>query len=143
MNNKKRIKKFLVDIFALNSFLILITIPNELLIAKLTLSQWVHVRTIGIFVNTLTAIPYSIFREKIFKLTNTNETKSSWKRKYAIDTVTFSIFQLPLYCTMLYFVGSTLNQIIIASIPVIIFSSLTGRPYGIYLEWLRKKLKVN
>lgn len=137
-----KIKKITVDIFALNSFLFLITIPNELFIAKLTVSQWLDIRFLGFIVNTITAKPYSSFREICFNITNTN-FKSSKLKKYLVDTITFSIFQLPIYCLMLYVNNANLNQIIYASIPVILFSAFTGRPYGIYLEWLRKITKCN
>jgi hypothetical protein len=126
------------DIFALNSFSYLVSAPIELLIAGLSWQEHLQVRLVAAILNTLVAVPFGWWRGFIVKLTRLHAGEPLIKT-YLVDTLIFLSFQLPLYIGNLILGGAEWSEILAATITVTLIAGLLGRPYGIYLDWLRVK----
>lgn len=125
-----------VDVFAINTFSLMQTIPLELGIVGMTWLQFAKARAMGTIVNTFIGRPYGIYRDYIFRKTNTTQ-ESSFGRRYLVDTIVSVTFQTPTYCGILALSGADSEQITKAAGTVTLLSGFLGRPYGVYLEAIR------
>lgn len=133
-------RRFLADTFALVVFSTVAGMFVELVIADMTLTQSVHARVTAIPVMLVTARPYGVFRDWVFKLSRAN-TGGQVRRALA-DIGTFVAFQLPVYATILLLVGASLRQVAAACATATIILAISGRPYGIFLEMCRRLFGV-
>ena len=133
---ESHIYKFTVEAFTMNVFSLLITAPNELLIAGMDIDEFVKTRLASMVINTATGRPYGVWRDWLLDRLKIDK-KSHQLAKYFGDTLAFISFQLPLYWLSMAIGGVELNEMIIASIPLTVISGLTGRPYGFCLDKFR------
>jgi len=56
------------------------------------------------------------------------------------DTIAFVVFQIPLYATILAWAGADLSQIVRACASFMLVLGVMGRPYGVFLEFVRQLL---
>jgi len=123
----------------MNTFSLAVAIPNELLIAHMSIIAHLKTRLLALITNTITGRPYGIWRDYIVRVV-TGNGKAGFVRMYIADTLAFGTFQLPLYLFNLAVGGkATLHQMTVASVTVTSIAGILGRPYGIYLEFLRQK----
>ncbi len=108
----------------------------EILISGMTFGQSVQARITAIPINLFTARPYGMFRDWMFHKTGA-ETGSALQKGIA-DILTFVLFQVPIYATVLWSTGATLHQIMVSCGTVAVLSAFTGRPYGLFLEFSRE-----
>ena len=134
----KTIYKFCVEGFAMNTFFYPVAAMFELGFAGMDFSEHVYTRIVNTAANTLLARPYGWARDKFLKKIGVNG-KSSKLKKYLGDTAAFFLLQLPLYWGSLAVCGAELDEIVRAAIPATLLSGTFGRPYGIYLDWIRKE----
>ena len=130
--------KFGVEAFAMNTFSYLVAAPVELGIAGMSLGEHIKTRLAAAVTNTLTGRPYGIWRDWIFKKISVRGD-SHWTKKYLGDTLAFTGFQLPLYLINMTIGGADFDEMVKASIPVTLMAGAMGRPYGAYLDKVRKE----
>lgn len=131
-------KKFFADITAMIVFSTIVGMIIELLISRLTFEQSIQVRLVAVPVNFITARPYGLYRDWILKIFN---AKTGIK-KSLFDIISFSSFQVVIYATNLKMAHSTWNQIFLACGTLILISLFIGRPYGIFLDFIRRLFKI-
>ena len=136
-------RRFLSDSIAMITFSTVVAMVIEVLISGMTLGQSVHTRLIAVPVNLATGWLYGVFRDWLFQLTNTNPATASWTKKTILDTSAFTVFQMPLYAGILYVSGANLQQILTACGVATLSVAPLGRPYGIFLEYVRRIFQVS
>jgi hypothetical protein len=134
--NKRRL--FIADTLAMVIFSFVTGMAIELLIAKMDVMQSITSRVVAIPLNLLTARPYGLYRDLITKRVNVKHRVL----KGFIDILIFVSFQVPVYIFVLLVAGANLEQIVKACSSVITFFIFLGRPYGLFLDFLRKLFKV-
>lgn len=132
-----KIKNFIIDTLALNIFIIFVAFFVEVLIAGISFLIFVQGRLIMIIPNTLTVIPYA--KTRVFLDTKLSFFKNNTYKNILRDTLVFIMYRVPLVFIVLYILGVHIEQIIVACLISTLISGFTGRPYGIFLDWFRKK----
>jgi hypothetical protein len=134
--SKNSLLSICVDFLALNSFSYLVALPIELLIAGMSFDEHIQVRIVALLLNSLVAWPFGLWRNFIVRSTGLSHDSSGLKT-YLVDTLIFLSFQMPLYVGNLILGGADLIEIIKATVTVSLIAGTLGRPYGIYLDWIR------
>jgi hypothetical protein len=133
-------KRFLIDIVALNIFIICTAFFVEVVFSGIAFLTFIMGRAIMIIPNILTAEPYNITRTWIGLKLGT--WKSDRLHQIVRDTLVFILYRVPLVFIVLTFLGAPRAKVISACIVATLISGFTGRPYGIFLDWMRKRFKV-
>lgn len=102
----------------------------------MSFDEHIQVRVVALFLNTLVAWPFGLWRNFIVRSTGLSHDSSGVKT-YLVDTLIFLSFQMPLYVGNLILGGADLIEIIKATVTVSLIAGTLGRPYGIYLDWLK------
>lgn len=129
-----RRRELLLDVFAMNSFSWAIAIPIELGLAGMGWREHLQVRLMAIFFNTLIARPFTLYRNWVVQRYGSGGAVNA----YLVDTFVFLSFQLPLYLLNMFLGGAGVAEMAIASLTFLMIAGALGRPYGIYLDWLRR-----
>lgn len=129
--------KYAVDTSAMISFSTPIAMANEIFVADMDITDSLKARGIATIVNAFTARPYGKYRDFIFKKLKTTKESGFWK-KYLTDVLAFATFQAPLYAGILAVSGAELEGVLAGSATITALSGFIGRPYGAYLDILRK-----
>lgn len=133
--------KFLVDTFALVVFSTVAGALTEYFIANLTIAQVVQTRIVALPVIIATARPYGIYRDWLQeKFKSTSDPGAI--RATLQDMFAFVSFQVPVYAANLLIAGASLTQILAATGSALVILLVTGRPYGLFLEFCRRLFKV-
>ncbi len=133
---KNKWKSAWVDVLALNSFSYIVSAPIELLVAGMSFEEHLKVRFFAFLLNTLVARPFGMWREFVVAKTQLQASDGFFKT-YWVDTLIFFSFQLPLYIGNLLLGGADFQEIWKASVTVAAIAGTLGRPYGVFLDWLR------
>ena len=128
-------KAFLVDTIATVFFFTCIVGVLELLVVGLEPKQVLITRLFTLPVIALTGRPYGLWRDWVF----VRLRPSRWLTKVFVDVGAFVSFQLPVYVATLAFVGATAAEVLIASGMAIVGMSILSRPFGVFLELIRKR----
>ncbi len=128
-----RRREWLLDVFAMNSFSWLIAIPIEVVLAGMSWHEHLKVRLLAVLFNTAIARPFSLYRNWVVGRFGHRGGLHS----YGVDTFVFLSFQLPLYILNMVLGGASAVEILTASATFVVIAGALGRPYGIYLDWLR------
>lgn len=131
-------KQAWADILAMITYSTVIGLIVEIFIAKLTLGQSLRSRATSIPANFLTARPYGLYRDWVKNQLTSRLSGAAWV--IVADIIAFSSFQVPLYIVILMISGATLEQAVRSSVTVLFVSLVSGRPYGILLEFFRRVL---
>ena len=138
---RENLRKFLADTFAMVLFSLIVGGFVELVITGLTLEQTLKIRATAIPISLIIGRPYGLYRDWIFKkVTSKNKTVL---QTFLLDTFTNLTFQIPLYILILLLNGATLVQVFMAVSSILILVSISGRPYGIFLNFCRKLFGVS
>jgi len=129
-----RRSEWLLDIFAMNSFSWVIAIPIELVLAGMSWNEHLKVRLLAVLFNTVIARPFSLYRHWVVGRFG----QGSALHNYAVDTFVFLSFQLPLYVLNVILGGASLMEVLTASGTFLLIAGALGRPYGLYLDGLRR-----
>lgn len=135
------LKKFLADTFAMVLFSLIVGGFVEWVITGLTLEQTIKIRVTAIPISLIIGRPYGLYRDWIFK-TITSKNKTALQT-FLLDTFANLTFQIPLYILILLLNGATLVQVFTAASSILIIVSISGRPYGIFLNFCRKLFGVS
>lgn len=130
----------LVDALALVAFFTLVAGATEYLIAGLSPQQVLISRSATLPVLLLAGRPYGLWRDAILKLTDA-------RRRHrlvllVVDTAAFLSFQGPIYAVVLVLAGATSQQMIAALGSATVGMLLLSRPFGIFLDWVRRRTGV-
>lgn len=128
-------RRFLSDTFAMIVFSTVFGMAIEVLISGMTFGQSIQARATAIPANLITARPYGIFRDWVFRTMDADN--GSELRKGIADILAFVLFQIPLYATILWSSGASWYQIASACSSVTVLSVFMGRPYGLFLDFSR------
>ena len=128
-------KAFFVDTTATILFFTVIVGVLELLVVGLEPKQVLITRLFTLPVIALTGRPYGLWRDWVFVLLRPSRRLT----KVFVDVGAFVSFQLPVYVTTLAFVGATAAEMLIASGMAIVGMSILSRPFGLFLEFIRKR----
>ncbi len=134
------LKRFCVDMIALNLFIICTAFIVEVIISGIDIIVFLKGRLIMITPNIVTVEPYNQLR--IYLNNKLFEIKNQRMRLFLRDTITFLIFRVPLVFIVLFLLDVEYSKIISACIAATAISGFTGRPYGIFLDFMRKMFKV-
>lgn len=133
-NRRTRWNEWLLDVFAMNSFSWAIAIPIEVVLAGMSWREHLKVRLLAVVFNTLIARPFSLYRNWVV----TRFGRGSALHNYGVDTFVFLSFQLPLYTANMLLGGASMAEIATACITFAMIAGVLGRPYGMYLDCLRR-----
>ncbi len=111
---------------------------EEVFIAGMSFGQSLKTRAMGMVTNSLFGRPYGKFRDYAFKTTKTTDS-SSFLRKAVVDTSALMIFWMPMYVGQMYLAGASRKSILIASAIAVPLSLVEGKPFGMFMDWMRKK----
>ncbi|HYC83178.1 MAG TPA: L-alanine exporter AlaE [Candidatus Paceibacterota bacterium] len=135
-----KLKRFLIDTLALNVFIIFTAFFVEVVFSGIAWSIFWKGRLIMIIPNTIVVDPYN--RTRIWIGERLEGWRSEKMRQIVRDTVTFVIYRVPLVFLVLSFLGAPRKEIISACVFATLISGFTGRPYGMFLDWMRRVFKV-
>lgn len=127
-------KGFIIDTFATIVFFTIIAGLTEFFIAGMALQQVILARAIMIPVMILSGRPYGLWRDRVFRFV---QPKTTAMRVLA-DIGAFLVFQVPVYVCTLLIAGATVSEIQAAVAAAILFMVLLSRPFGLFLEVLRR-----
>ena len=127
-------RAFIIDTIGTVVFFTIVAGLTELFIAGMEPNQVLIARLITIPVMVLTGRPYGLWRDWIFA----RFTPQGWLLSIATDILAFLTFQVPVYVTTLLIAGASLKEIQVAVSAAIIFMILLSRPFGLFLDALRK-----
>jgi hypothetical protein len=133
-------RRFLADTFALIVFSTVAGASVEFLVARLSPQQVMHARLAAIPVILVTARPYGIYRDWLFRVCGVRDNDQA--RAAVLDILAFVTFQAPLYVVVLFSAGASLMQIMAALASAAVILTVSGRPYGLFLDWCRKLFQV-
>ena len=128
------------DVIAMVLFSTIIGMAIELLLSGLTLTQSLQSRLTAIPLNLITARPYGLWRDWVgrrFKVESGGQI-----RQAIADTLAFLLFQVPLYFGILLLSGAHWKQALVACGTITLLSSFLGRPYGLWLDAIRRIFRV-
>ena len=129
-------RTFVADTASLVIFSTILGGVVELVIAGLTVEQMVGTRLSALPVILLVGRPYGIYRDWVFRTLHIAGA-DRFKATLA-DTLANVSFQTPLYVILLALNGASHHQILIAAGTLLLISTVSGRPYGIFLMWIRR-----
>jgi hypothetical protein len=132
-------KRFLVDTIATIGFFTVVVASVEFLIVGLEPKQVLITRLFMVPVMVATGRPYGLWRDWVFARVRPRRRIG----KAFVDVGAFISFQLPVYLASLAFVGATVDEILIAAGTATLGMSILSRPFGVFLELVRKRASVS
>jgi hypothetical protein len=133
-------KRFLVDILSLNLFIICTAFIVEVVVSGIPFDIFWKGRLIMIIPNIITVEPYS--RTRTWLGAGLHWIKSKHLKQLVRDTLVFVLYRVPLVFIVLTLLGASVEKVVSACIVATVVSGFTGRPYGIFLDWMRKLFAV-
>ncbi len=127
-------KAFIIDTLGTVVFFTIVAGLTELFIAGMEPSQVLTARVITIPVMVLTGRPYGLWRDWVFA----RFSPQGRSMNIIADIFAFLIFQVPVYVTTLFIAGATFIEIQVAVSAAVFFMIVLSRPFGLFLEGLRK-----
>ena len=131
-------RRLAVDSLAALSFFTLVAGGTELLVARMTLDQVIVSRATAVPVMLATGRPYGMWRDLAFR----SLAPQGQASRAAVDVGTFVSFQVPVYAAILWLAGAGGAQMAAALSSATVFMLLLSRPYGLWLDWLRRECGV-
>jgi len=126
-------RSFIVDTVATVVFFTIIAVPTEIFIAGMELSEVLVTRLIMVPMMVLSARPYGMWRDWLFKMA---KPSASWNC-IITDSLAFMSFQLPMYIFTLAIAGADWNEIITLIATTSGIMAIISRPFGVYLDNVR------
>ncbi|WP_372521384.1 L-alanine exporter AlaE [Cognatishimia sp.] len=135
-----RARVYLADAIAMLSFFTVASGLNERFIAGMDWPEVLAACMIGSPLIILTARIYGVWRDFVFRLPiNAYLTQS---RAFFLDTFVSLSFNVPIYAAALILAGASLEEVVRGCIGVAGLLLFSGRPFGIWLDFVRRRFKV-
>lgn len=129
----------IVDTLATIVFFTTVAAATEIFVAGMEPQQVLLTRLVMAPMMILTGRPYGLWRDWFFR---TTRPTVSWS-KTLIDGVAFLTFQLPIYAITLVFVGADRGEIFTLLGSTAILMLIVSRPFGLFLEAVRRMAGVS
>lgn len=133
-------RKYLADTTAMVIFSTCVGVIIELFIVGLSLKQSVFLRLSAVPIMLFAGRPYGIYRDWLLR-----HLASKWPAnlsKLGGDTFANVSFQISLYAVLLLLSGATVNQVAFATGLALIINLVSGRPYGLFLDYWRRLFRI-
>ena len=127
-----------VDTLSTILFFTILATLTELYVAGMEPPDVLKTRLIMVPMMFLTGRPYGIWRDWFFAGTKPTVLWS----KSLIDGLAFVTFQLPIYGLTLWIVGANFDQIGTALGSAVVLMLIVSRPFGLFLQSMRKLADV-
>ena len=127
-----------VDTLSTILFFTILAALTELYVAGMEPADVLKTRLIMVPLMILTGRPYGVWRDWFFVGT---KPTVSWS-KFLIDGAAFLTFQLPIYGLTLWIVGADFDQIGTALGSAVVLMLIVSRPFGLFLQAMRKLADV-
>ncbi len=124
----------IVDTVTTIIFFTTVAAASELFIAGMEPREVITTRLIMIPLMVMTGRPYGIWRDWVFSRT---KPRGVWARTAADDGAFFA-FQLPIYAATLVVAGADTTEILILLATVLPQMLVLSRPFGLFLEFMRR-----
>lgn len=133
-------KRFFVDTLSLNIFIVFTAFFVEVVFSGISLDVFWKGRLIMIIPNIITVEPYNKTRNFVGRKLGT--WNHAQLHQIFRDTIVFVLYRVPLVFVVLLILDAPREKIITSCIVATLVSGFTGRPYGIFLDWMRKTFKT-
>ncbi len=114
-----------------------IGVANEVFLANLSFSQSLHIRGMNAALAMITARPYGMVRDYVFKKLDTHDD-SSIIRKAMSNAAASVLFGTPIYAATLFLNGADRKQVICSVAFGILTSPVTSTLSGMYYDKVRR-----
>lgn len=130
-------KNYIVDTTAGISFYTPIMAASEYFIGGMSSDEVLKSRLSAAVYHSVMRRPLGKFRQWYADMWHA-DAKSSFMKKFLIDTSVTVILQIPVYSAILYSSGASMEEITKALPAGIAIGASTGRPFGYFLDKWRK-----
>lgn len=133
-----RMKRLIVDTSVTILFFTVVASFTELVIARMPLETVLLTRLVMMPVMILTGRPYGLYRNWWMMRVPPGSTNM----RTILDIVAFLSFQVPVYVATLLFAGAQWSAIVTAVSSALLLMVLVSRPFGLVLDFARRKAGV-
>ena len=134
------VRRFIADTAAMIIFSTSLGAFVEIIVTGLEPQQSLRIRIAAIPLMLISGRPYGIYRDWLFRRICGARTRGT--QSLLIDSLANATFQVPLYLGLLAWGGATPYQMLVASLSILVIASVSGRPYGMFLNTCRRLLGV-
>lgn len=134
-------RSFMADTTALVLFFTLTGILNERFIAGMDWQEVGLARLIGTPLMIITARPYGLWRDLV--MVKSGAAISGGTKGLLFDTLALLSFQVPVYAAIILMGGASGTGLLWGIIGAAIIMIFCGRPYGLWLETVRRWYRVS
>ncbi len=110
---------------------------DEVLLGNLSFNQSLHVREASALISMVTARPYGVFRDFVFRRLKTDEDSSLIRKAFTNATASV-LFGTPIYAATLLANGTDRRQLVTSLAVGILSSPITSMVSGTYYDKVRK-----
>jgi hypothetical protein len=132
-------RSFVADTLALVIFFTIASGLNERFVAGMAWSEVAVTRSFGAVLMVMTARPYGMWRDWIFR---TSDPQTAWT-SLLTDCLSLLLFQVPIYCVILMVGGAEGTAILKGAAGFSIAMLVLGRPYGLFLDLVRRSFGLS
>lgn len=134
---KHDLRRFAADTTALLSFFTLTGIINERWIADMSWSEVLNARVLGAVLMVPVARPYGLWRDWLLQRARPDKISH-----FVWDALALMSFQAPLYAAIIFISGASGRSLLFGVAGAVVMMLVLGRPYGVYLTWVRNRFGV-
>ncbi|QFU08247.1 L-alanine exporter AlaE [Rhodobacteraceae bacterium THAF1] len=127
-------RAFIVDTVATIAFFTVLAAATELFVAGMSPTQVLTARLVMVPIMVLTARPYGLWRDWLIARIKPHSPAA----RLITDTIGFLSFQVPIYAATLLLSGASVRQIALALGSATFLMAVTGRPFGLFLDKVRR-----
>ena len=139
MHLSSHLRSFIADTLALVSFFTVTSGLNERFVAGMEWSEVLSSRAIGAVLMVLTARPYGLWRNWLLGWI---APQTRWTELLA-DGFALLLFQVPIYLAIIAVAGAKGSALICGALGFAGLMLVLGRPYGLWLEWVRRQFGLS
>ena len=133
-------KRVLADTTAMILFSTLLGLFVEIVLTGLEPLQSFKIRVAAIPLMLVTGRAYGAYRDLMFE--RFGNGPSAPLKSLLIDSIANVSFQVPLYLGLLAWAGASIGQMLVAATSILLIAGISGRPYGIFLNFWRRLFRV-
>lgn len=135
--SKHDLRRFAADTTALLSFFTLTGIINERWIAGMSWSEVLNARVLGAVLMVPVARPYGLWRDWLLQRARPDRIS-----QFVWDALALMSFQAPIYAAIIFISGAAGRSLLFGVAGAVVMMLVLGRPYGLYLTWVRNRFGV-
>ncbi|KAB0678029.1 L-alanine exporter AlaE [Aureimonas leprariae] len=132
-------RSFLADTLALVTFFTVTSGLNERFVVGMAWEQVLVSRSIGAVLMLPSARPYGLWRNWFLA----KARPSTWLGYLLADSAALLLFQVPIYFGIVLAGGADLRSALLGSASFAVLVLVLGRPYGLWLEFVRRRFGLD